>query len=196
MGNIASVQNMIRHIGGSAHISSSPEEVINAKMLILPGVGSFDAGVTALREKKLDQAIIEAVNENAASILGICLGMQMLMESSEEGQLPGLSLIPGRVRRFQVRDKGLRIPHMGWNYVKPNHPCILFDPEVLRHRFYFVHSYHVDCSNPEDIAGTTQYGYSFPSAIAHDQVFGVQFHPEKSHAYGMRLLKRFIEDKP
>lgn len=193
MGNLASVQNMIRHIGSSAHISSSPEEVVDAKLLILPGVGSFDKGIDALREKGLDQAIIEAVTKNNASILGICLGMQLLMDSSEEGQLPGLGLVPGRVKRFQVHEQGLRVPHMGWNTVQPPRSSKLFDSAISEYRFYFVHSYHVECDEPEDIAGVTRYGYDFTSVFEHDNICGVQFHPEKSHTFGMRLFKRFLE---
>lgn len=192
MGNLASVQNMIRHIGGSAHISSSPEEVVDANLLILPGVGTFDAGIRALRETGMDHAIIAAVRENNASILGICLGMQLLMDSSEEGQLPGLGLVPGSVKRFQVHEQGLRVPHMGWNTVQPARPSRLFDPAVNEHRFYFVHSYQVECAEPKDITGVTQYGYDFTSAFEHENICGVQFHPEKSHTFGMRLFKRFL----
>jgi glutamine amidotransferase len=193
MGNIASVLNMICYIGGEARISVSPDEVRDADTLILPGVGAFDAGITALRERGLDAAIIEAVTRNGASILGICLGMQILMESSQEGHLPGLALVPGNVKRFSVHDKGLRVPHMGWNGVNPTRPSVLFDQSLAEQRFYFVHAYHVECADSQDIAGTTHYGYHFTSAIERGRVMGVQFHPEKSHRSGMALLRRFLE---
>lgn len=193
MGNVASVQNMIRFIGGEAYISASCDEVRNAHKLILPGVGAFDAGIRELRETGMEEAIREAISDNGASLLGICLGMQMLMESSEEGQLPGLGLVPGNVRRFQLRDRGLRVPHMSWNTVKPTRPSKLFGSKTESYRFYFVHSYHVVCEDPQDVAAITHYGYDFTSAFEHGQVLGVQFHPEKSHKFGMNLLKHFLD---
>ncbi|GAA5262959.1 imidazole glycerol phosphate synthase subunit HisH [Methanocalculus sp. MC3] len=192
MGNIASIYNMINLIGGKAQISTSPSVVKQSTNLILPGVGAFDAGIRALRETGMDAAIHEAVTDNGATLLGICLGMQLLMDSSEEGQLPGLGLVPGRVKRFQVHEQGLRVPHMGWNTVQPTRSSGLFDQSINEHRFYFVHSYHVECDEPEDIAGITRYGYDFTSAFEHDNICGVQFHPEKSHKFGMRLFKRFL----
>jgi glutamine amidotransferase len=192
MGNVASVANMVRYIGGEARISTSPDEVRTAPLLIIPGVGAFDAGIRALRETGMETAIHEAVTENGATLLGICLGMQLLMDSSEEGRLPGLRLVPGSVKRFQVHEKGLCVPHMGWNTVQPARSSRLFDPTFNEHRFYFVHSYHVECDEPEDIAGVTQYGYDFSSAFEHGNICGVQFHPEKSHRFGMRLFKYFL----
>lgn len=193
MGNCGSVLNMIRFIGGEAHLSASPDEVRSANTLILPGVGAFDAGITALRETGMDAAIHEAVTKNGASLLGICLGMQLLMESSEEGNLPGLSMVPGKVKRFQLQDLKLRVPHMGWNEVQPVRSSTLFDSNTEEYRFYFVHSYYVECDDPEDIVGITHYGHDFTSAFEHGRVLGVQFHPEKSHRFGMVLLKRFLE---
>lgn len=193
MGNVASVINMIRFIGGEAHISTSSNDVRHASTLILPGVGAFDAGIHALRETGMDEVIREAVLDNGATLLGICLGMQLLMESSEEGHLPGLGLVPGKVKRFQVSHYGLRIPHMGWNTVQSVSPSKLFDSKIEEQRFYFVHSYHVECDNLQDITGVTHYGYDFTSAFEHGRVFGVQFHPEKSHRFGMALLKRLLE---
>lgn len=194
MGNVASVLNMINFIGGDARISTSSDSVENAGILILPGVGAFDAGIKALQETGMDKAIHAAVSENGARILGICLGMQLLMESSEEGQLPGLGLVPGKVNRFQVQDYKLRVPHMGWNTVRPLHHSKIFDPTMNEHRFYFVHSYHVECSEPEDVVGITHYGYDFTSVYTHGEITGVQFHPEKSHRFGMSLFKRFLEE--
>lgn len=192
MGNVASVVNIIRHIRGEARISDSPDEVRKASTLILPGVGAFDAGMKSLCGMGLHKAIMEAVSDNGATVLGICLGMQLLMESSEEGQLPGLGLVPGRVRRFDSQKCGLRVPHMGWNTVRPLRSSRLFNLNGEEYRFYFVHSYHVECKDPGDVIGITHYGYDFASAFERGQIFGVQFHPEKSHRFGMTLLKRFL----
>jgi imidazole glycerol-phosphate synthase subunit HisH len=194
MGNLASVANMIRKIGGEAKITSSPEEISQAQKLVLPGVGSFDAGINALTNYSLDLAIKKAVKENGSFLLGICLGMQLLFESSEEGTQSGLGLIPGHVKRFRLDDQNLRIPHMGWNVVRPKQSSNLFNVED-KQRFYFVHSYHVDCTNVKDVSAETQYGYDFVSAVESKNVMGVQFHPEKSHRFGMGLFERFLNLK-
>jgi imidazole glycerol-phosphate synthase subunit HisH len=192
MGNLASVANMIQKIGGEAKISSCPDEIRQAKKLVLPGVGSFDAGINSLRERLLDLAVNTAIKENGSLLLGICLGMQLLFESSDEGGQPGLGLIPGHVHRFRLDDEKLRVPHMGWNIVKPKQSSNLFSAED-EHRFYFVHSYHVDCTNPENVSALTHHGYDFVSAVERGNVMGVQFHPEKSHRFGMTLFKRFLD---
>jgi glutamine amidotransferase len=192
VGNIASVLNMIRFVGGDAVASASPDVVREARMLILPGVGSFDAGMTALHNTGMDSAVKDAA-ARGATILGICLGMQLFMESSEEGTLPGLGLVRGRVKRFQLEDTSLRVPHMGWNVVRPARPSRIFDMTAEEQRFYFVHSYYVECDDAADIAGFTQYGMDFTSAIEHDgHIIGVQFHPEKSHRFGMNLFRRLL----
>lgn len=193
MGNVGSVRNMIRRVGGIAHLTSSPEDVERGEKLILPGIGSFDAGMTALRERNLDTAIRDAVVRGGAMILGICLGMHLLLESSEEGELSGLRLVPGRARRFQPGEPSLRVPHMGWNTVLPAASSALFDCDAEEQKFYFVHSYYVECDEPQDVVGITHYGHEFVSAFARGQVMGVQFHPEKSHKFGMDLLERFVE---
>jgi len=193
MGNCGSVINMIHFIGGDARLSTSPDEVRSANTLILPGVGAFDTGMRALQETGMDAAIHEAVTKRGASLLGICLGMQLLMESSEEGNLPGLALVPGVVKRFQVHDLKLRVPHMGWNEVRPVRPSTLFGSGTEDYRFYFVHSYYVECVEPSDVTGLTRYGHDFTSAFECGRMTGVQFHPEKSHHFGMALLRRFLE---
>ena len=193
MGNVASVANMIRRIGVEARLTSSPEEVRSADKLILPGVGSFDAGVKALTASSLDVAVKEAVIQRGASLLGICLGMQLLFESSEEGELPGLALVPGSVKRFQLSDQGLRVPHMGWNVVRPSRASRLFDPEGEEQRFYFVHSYYAACRDQADACAVAHYGHDFTCAVERGNIMGVQFHPEKSHRFGLALLKRFAE---
>jgi glutamine amidotransferase len=191
MGNVASVANMIRRVGGEAKLSSSPDEIRLAHKLILPGVGSFDPGVKALRERSLDVALREAVSTGGAQLLGICLGMQLLFDASEEGSLPGLGLVRGRVRRFQVKEHGLRVPHMGWNVAHPASHSRLFDPAEREPRFYFVHSYHAECDDALDVSATAHYGYDFACTVERSNVMGVQFHPEKSHRFGMALLQRF-----
>ena len=192
VGNIASVLKMIRFVGGDAQASSSPEVVRDARMLVLPGVGSFVAGMTALNKTGMDAAVKEAV-ASGATILGICLGMQLFMESSEEGTLSGLGLVRGRVMRFHVENQNLRVPHMGWNIVRPPRPSRIFEMNTEDQRFYFLHSYYVECDEPQDVAGVTHYGRDFTSAIEHDgRVIGVQFHPEKSHRFGMNLFRRLL----
>ena len=192
MGNLASVANIIRKVGGEVKVSSSPAEILQAQKLVLPGVGSFNVGMSSLKDRSLNLALKVAVRENGSMLLGICLGMQLLFESSEEGNQPGLGLIKGHVRRFQLTNKGLRIPHMGWNFVKPNRPSNLFSLEDEQ-RFYFVHSYFVECANLEDVSATTRYGNEFASATECRNVMGVQFHPEKSHRFGMALFKRYLD---
>ena len=193
MGNCGSVLNMIRFVGGNVRLSASPDEVRAANKLILPGVGAFDAGMRRLHETGMDAAIHEAVTKRGASLLGICLGMQLLMESSEEGNLPGLALVPGVVKRFQVHELKLRVPHMGWNEVRPVRPSVIFGSGTEDYRFYFVHSYYVECEEPGDVTGLTLYGHDFTSAFECGRVMGVQFHPEKSHRFGMALLRRFLD---
>lgn len=190
MGNIASVANMIRHCGGASTITSIPEEIVASDKLILPGVGAFDAGMRALQKSGLDEAIKTAV-ANGAKLLGICLGMQLLLEGSEEGEIPGLRLVPGRSRRLTPGGR-LRVPHMGWNRVDPVRPSTLLDPGTGEQRFYFVHSYFAECDDEGDVCATSEYGRTFVSAIEREMVMGVQFHPEKSHQYGMALFRRYI----
>jgi len=192
VGNIASVLKMIRFVGGEAEASASPDTVRNARMLILPGVGSFDAGMTALHKTGMDAAVKDAA-ANGATILGICLGMQLFMESSEEGTLGGLGLVRGRVKKLSLENQNLRVPHMGWNIVRPARPTRIFEGNAEEQRFYFVHSYYVECDDPQDIAAITQYGRDFTSAIEHDgRIIGVQFHPEKSHRFGINLFRRLL----
>ena len=190
MGNIASVANMIRYVGGASSITSDPAEIAAARKLILPGVGSFDAGMTALRQSGLDEAIQTAVG-NGGKLLGICLGMQLLLEGSEEGAIAGLGLIAGRSRRLTASGR-LRVPHMGWNRVQPVRPSSLFESDADDQRFYFVHSYFAECDDAADACAVSDYGRTFVSAVERGNVMGVQFHPEKSHQYGMTLFRRYL----
>jgi glutamine amidotransferase len=190
MGNIGSVANMIRHVGGESRITSDPDAVAEAERLILPGVGHFDAGMKALRATGLDTAVSSAARRGA-TLLGICLGMQLLLEESEEGVENGLGLVPGQARKFALNGR-MRVPHMGWAPVRPIRASRLFPPTPGEQRFYFVHSYHAACARPEDVVGVTEYGQTFVSAYERDNILGVQFHPEKSHKFGMALFRTFL----
>jgi len=192
LGNLGSVMNMFRRIGASAVLSADPAIVSAAARLVLPGVGAFDHGVRQLR----DRGLWDVVRERAAAgtpLLGVCLGMQLLSEGSEEGNEPGLGLIAGRCRRFAFPEGApLRIPHVGWNETTTVRPNPLVANDEPPSRYYFTHSYHLVCDDEADVLATADYGYAFPAIVAHGQVFGVQFHPEKSHRFGMALLERFL----
>lgn len=192
-GNIGSVLNMIKHVGGTAEVARDASGVLDAKKILLPGVGSFDNAVTRLANLGLIDPLKARAAENIP-FLGICLGMQLLAYRSEEGTLEGLGLIPGQVRRFRFEGEAasLKIPHMGWNRVTPavDHPL----SAGLRAdaRFYFVHSYYFECENPDNALLQSFYGAPFTSGVQRGNVMGVQFHPEKSHRYGMQLIKNFV----
>lgn len=188
MGNLGSVLNMFRRIEVDARLVSNPEEVAESDRLLLPGVGAFDQATARLKEKGLPTAIREFA-ATGKPVLGICLGMQLLMESSAEGASPGLGLIAGTAVRFDP-SPGVRVPHMGWNTVTPVRPDPLFD-ELDDPRFYFVHSYRVVPASTEHVLATSPHGVDFTSMVRRDNIAGAQFHPEKSHAFGMRLLKNF-----
>lgn len=192
MGNLNSIANMVRKVGGSPLISGEPHVIAQAEKLVLPGVGAFDKGMSALEETGIKEAVHTAANQGAM-LLGICLGMQLLMDGSEEGALPGLGLVPGRVYRFP-RVGGLKVPHMGWNHAYPTKDSPLFSRgSGETSRYYFVHSYYAKCEELTDVAATTNYGLEFASAFTRNNILGVQFHPEKSHRFGMSLLRRFLE---
>jgi len=199
MGNCKSVVNMLRKIGVGSIIASEPSALSNVCKIILPGVGAFDNAMKRLQEKKFLEPLKNLIVNKNVPILGICLGMQLFADKSEEGVLPGLGLIPGEVKHFDFTElkstpSRLLIPHMGWNIVKPtSKKNPLFQNISTPMRFYFVHSFHFVCKNPENIIGITNYGYNFPSAIKKGNIYGVQFHPEKSHKFGMQLLKNFAE---
>ena len=192
MGNCGSVVNMIRKIGGEARIVSTYEDVLTSKKLVLPGVGSFDAGMQSLDTSRISQAIKSALDKPDVKLLGICLGMQLLLETSQEGIRPGLGLVKGHVKKFVLADKKMKIPHMGWNVVKAIGDAPLLDSSCEELRFYFVHSYYVDCDEKSDIAGVTSYGHDFVSALQKGNIFGLQFHPEKSHQFGMEVFRRYL----
>jgi imidazole glycerol-phosphate synthase subunit HisH len=198
MGNVNAIRNMLLRIGISdVRISAEARDCYNADKIILPGVGAFDAAVRNLEERALRQPLVEVARDRRVPMLGICLGMQLLAERSEEGALPGLALIPGTVQRFDATMLGtrMRVPHMGWNAVDVVRPHPLLMGFTDERRFYFVHSFHFVCNSSSDVVGTTDYGYSFASVVARDNVAGVQFHPEKSHQFGMTLLANFATQK-
>lgn len=194
VGNVHSILNMLKKIGVDAKLSESPEELLTADKVILPGVGSFDYGMKQLRETGYYDYVLKYANEVKKPLLGICLGMQMLGKSSEEGNEPGLGLIPFKNLRFRFQDTKLKVPHMGWNIVKSNKPSEKFSQNFTDDfRFYFVHSYYAVCENEENTLLTCEYGIEFSAAVQMNNIYGVQFHPEKSHKFGMQLLKNFSE---
>lgn len=191
-GNLGSVANMFKHIGVAATITSDPAVIATAERIVLPGVGAFDTGMRTLRESGLIEPMEARVLGDHVPLLGICLGMQLLTASSEEGVEPGLGWVHARTRRFPGQ-KGLKIPHMGWNSVSVPSPSPLTDGLPPESRFYFVHSYFVEVENPADSMLRCHHGIDFDAGVHHGNIFGVQFHPEKSHRYGMAFLKRFSD---
>ena len=192
-GNIQSVANMLRAAGIAWCVSRDPGDVEKAERLVLPGVGHFDHGMKKLAERGLLRALNQRVIGDGAPILGICLGAQLLTRSSEEGVLPGLGWIAARTVKFNHArmDSSLRIPHMGWadTWAVREHP--IFTGLLSDARFYYVHSYHIVCEEPDQAILAAHHGYDFTSGIARANVVGVQFHPEKSHRYGQQILTNF-----
>jgi len=190
LGNAGSIDNMLKRLGHQARISADPELVRSAARLILPGVGAFDHGMAGLERNGLREALEERVLRDRVPILGICLGLQLMTGGSEEGSRAGLGWVKASTRAFRGRvGPGVKIPHMGWNTVKPLRECPLeFDGAS---RFYFVHSYFVECEDPSLACGRTEYGLPFTSVLCSGNILGVQFHPEKSHRFGMTLLDSF-----
>ena len=191
LGNLASIKNMLKKIGVSSVISSSKDEIANAEKLILPGVGHFAKGMENLYKSGLVPVMNELVLEKKKPILGICLGMQLMTSFSEEGNVQGLGWINANTIKFNLSNPAYKIPHMGWSNVNFNFEDPLSESLQNLARFYFVHSYHVKCENDINILATTNYENTFHSAIIKDNIRGVQFHPEKSHKFGMQLLKNF-----
>lgn len=198
VGNLGSVKNMLKFLNIESKIITTAEELSTATKIILPGVGSWDNGVAKLRDSGLVSVLNERVLSDHVPVLGICLGMQIILDSSEEGELPGLGWIPGKVKKFnftseqQVANK-LRIPHMGWNITHNKQLTELTQNSNDETRYYFVHSYHAEVASNEHALMTCNYGYEFTCAIHKDNIWGVQFHPEKSHKFGMALMKSFAE---
>lgn len=191
VGNLGSIPNMLRRLDTPAEVAADPAAVSLADKLILPGVGAFDAGMTSLTARGLEDAVRLHVGKGRP-LLGLCLGMQLLFEGSDEGGLTGLGFLAGRVIGFDAARLGdLPVPHMGWNTVDQRRPSALLD-ELPEPRFYFAHSFHAVCDEPLDVVATTTYGYEFPSVVNRGLVFGAQFHPEKSHRFGLQFLANFL----
>jgi len=198
MGNLGSIENMLVKIGARVKVSSQAPDIAAARKLILPGVGSFDNGVTKLRELGLVDLLQARVVGDRVPILGICLGMQLFTKGSEEGSLPGLGWIDAEVVRFRFEGElaNYKVPHMGWNSIDVRQRGSILDDIYEEPRFYFVHSYHVRCSYPANVLATTHYGITFHSAVIRENIVGTQFHPEKSHKYGMKVLQNFDKMLP
>jgi glutamine amidotransferase len=194
MGNLGSIVNMLRKVGAKSTLVETSQELEKAEKIILPGVGSFDHGMVLLHERGLVKALKQKVMEDRVPILGICLGMQLFGNSSEEGKLPGLSFIKAHCVKFNLSQfEKMKIPHMGWNGIMPTRESRILRGLDLKSRFYFVHSYHLVCDEPDSVLAESEYGDRFVSMVQKDNITGVQFHPEKSHRFGMNFLKNFSE---
>jgi glutamine amidotransferase len=195
LGNIQAFVNVYRRLHIPVSVAKCASDLEGASKLILPGVGAFDHAIERLDASGMRPVLNEFVQHQKVPVLGICVGMQILADSSEEGSLPGLGWIPGRVRSFKAIPalSSLALPHMGWNDVTPASDSSLFKGLENESRFYFLHSYFFDCSNEQHIAATSSYGLDFSCAVRAGNVYGVQFHPEKSHHFGVGLLKNFAE---
>ena len=191
-GNLGSIRNMLKKIGEPSIITADPVEILNATKIILPGVGAFDVGVKKLKNAGIWNVLIEKVIVQKVPILGICLGAQIMTRGSEEGMEQGFGWVDADTIKFEI-EKGskLKVPNMGWNHANVEKESKLFEKSPKDPRFYFVHSYHFRFFDSTQVLTTTKYSYNFCSAFESDNVIGVQFHPEKSHKFGMKLLKNF-----
>lgn len=196
-GNLISIKNMLKKIGyRNVIISSDISTINNAEKLILPGVGHFDYGMRQLKASGLVDVLDHVVLEDKKPLLGICLGAQLLTRGSEEGKEKGLGWIEADTVKFDssLIDESFKIPHMGWSDVVASASCGLFEGMYKDPRFYFVHSYHIVCDDPSNAVVKANYGYEFVAGVENENILGMQFHPEKSHKYGMKLLSNFIKN--
>jgi glutamine amidotransferase len=193
IGNLGSIANMLDYIGVETEILSDPDKIYNAKKIIMPGVGSFDAAISKINNIN---GLREVLNYKALKVkipfLGICLGMQLFVNSSEEGNLSGFGWIDGKVKKFPEL-KNLKVPHMGWNTVALKSSDIIVKNLTNQEKYYFVHSYYVELKDKKNSLMKTNYGFDFDSGIFQENLYGLQFHPEKSHRYGMKIFKNFSE---
>ncbi len=195
LGNIQAFLNAYKRLNIEAKTAQTADDLRNATKVILPGVGHFDHAMRRLEESGMRETLDDLALNKSVPVLGVCVGMQMLAHSSEEGELPGLGWIDGRVRGFASWEGAgeLPLPHMGWNDVHPTAVNPLFDRLESDARFYFLHSFFFECAKPDDALAMSRYGSEFSSAVNSRNIYGVQFHPEKSHRFGTQLLKNFAE---
>ena len=190
MGNLGSIRSMLRRIGVRSTITGDPDQIALAEKVLLPGVGRFDAAMRQIDERGIREVLDRKAIQERVPTLGICLGMQLITRGSEEGDVTGLGWVDAAACRFPP-DGRLKVPHMGWNVVRPTRPSALTAGLPEESRFYFVHSYFVQTDRPADTVLTAEYGVTFAAAVEADNIFGAQFHPEKSHRFGMQLLANF-----
>lgn len=190
LGNLVSVMNMLKKLGVESVITDNVSDIEKAKKMILPGVGSFDNGMHLIKQKGLLDILNKKATQDKIPVLGICLGMQLLTKGSEEGVERGLAWVDAKTIKFNFTDKILKIPHMGWSYIDVKKENALIRKED-KHRFYFVHSYYVKCNNENNVIATCNYGTEFTCMFNHENIYGAQFHPEKSLKFGMELLSNF-----
>ena len=197
MGNLGSVQNMLRRIGADSVRTTDPVEIARADRIVLAGIGGFDGAIERLEKLGLVDVLNERVLEARVPILGVCLGMQLMAHTSEEGEFRGLGWLNADVRRFDFGDgPRLPVPHVGWEEISVVGKSPLFDRSAEHARFYFSHAYHLVCHDPADVAATATYGYPFAAAVHRGNILGTQFHPEKSHVFGMDVYRRFLTVPP
>lgn len=190
-GNLRSVQKAFERMRIEAKPTNNPDEIINAAKIVLPGVGNFEAAIKKIKSAGIFDALNSAVIDKKTPILGICLGMQLMTNHSEEGDANGFGWIDALTKKFDFKDSNLRIPHMGWNNLLIKNDSKLYNGINSNDLFYFVHSYYVACQNEIDIAAETEYGLSFTSSFSKENIYGCQFHPEKSHDVGLQIIKNF-----
>ena len=195
VGNLGSIINMLKKVGFKAIASSDPEVLQQAEKIILPGIGAFDAGMNKLNERGLVPLLNDLALQKKEPFLGLCLGLQLMTLGSEEGQTQGLGWLDAETVRFRFdgEQSHLKVPHMGWNTIDLCRPHPLFTDLEPGSRFYFVHSYYVQSHDPAAVLAETEYGVRFASILGKGNIMGAQFHPEKSHKFGMRLLRNFAE---
>lgn len=190
LGNIDAFLNIYKRLGIEAQTANCCDELVDADKIVLPGVGAFDYAMQRLNESGMRGALDDMVLKKHVPVIGICVGMQMMAKRSEEGVAEGLGWFDAEVLKF--KDESLMVPEMGWNSVEHNDNAI-FDGLTEHPRFYFLHSYYFRCNNTDDVIGTSDYGVCFASAVNRDNIYGIQFHPEKSHSNGVRLLENFAK---
>jgi glutamine amidotransferase len=195
LGNVQALLTQYKRLGFEVNRAKTATELTGARKIILPGVGAFDHAIELLNQSGMRPTLDALVVQDKVPVLGICVGMQLLASASDEGHLPGLGWVPGKVREFRANEQSasLPLPHMGWNDVRPKPGSTLFAELEFDARFYFLHSYYFECDEPSHIAASASYGTDFSCAVSAGNVYGVQFHPEKSHHFGAQLLENFAK---